>query len=303
MEDKTMSRYKQRVNERLHGDASVRRLTDEELKTIHALYLDMMEEFFAFCRENDIYVTLGGGSVLGAVRHQGFIPWDDDVDMHISRQGIEKLKQVFPAWAKGKYVLRAPNYLPGNQVRMGQVENPRVVIEDYTGRVHGLVLDLFIMENVPDNGLVRYLRGMRSLAYTAISGLVLDWEFAREDMKKHPDAQRPALSREQRIRRLIGRCFSFRSAEQWINRLDKINQYPHENTSCVNFPTGAHHYFGEIYKRENMANMQLMPFEGHQFPVPVGYDAYLRQMYGDYMQIPPEKKREHHFIRSITFNL
>ena len=296
-----MNRYKQRVNQRLREDEAVRRLTDEELKAVHEIYLEMLDEFLPFCEKNDIFVTLGGGSVLGAVRHAGFIPWDDDVDLLISRQGLEKLKRVFPAGFHGKDLLRAPNDLPGCQVRIAQIENPQVLIEDYTGRTHGLAIDLFVLENVPDGALPRFLHGVRSLYYTAVSGLVIDYAFARADREKHPEEQQKRVSLEQRVRRVAGKCLSFRSAESWLNRLDQINQYPHDGTRDVGLPTGSRHYFGEINPRDCMMRAQHLPFEGRMFPVPAGYETYLSKLYGDYLRVPPEEEREYHFIRSITF--
>ena len=296
-----MNRYKKRVNARLQEDPGVRELTDAELKKIHEIYLRMMEEICACCREHDINIGLACGSALGAVRHQGFIPWDDDMDLCITRDGMEKLKQVFDNCFGGRYTLHAPNHLPGNRLRLGQIENPAVTMEDYTGRVHGLTVDLFVLENIPDRRLLFYARGIRSLFYTAVSGLVIDYEFARADRQRHPDRQKERLSAEQKIRRFAGRCLSFRSAEAWLNRLDKVNRYPSGRTERVGIPTGTNHYFGEIYARKDMIPKRMILFEGHEFPVPDGCEAYLEKLYGDYMTVPEEKDREHHFVRSITF--
>ena len=109
-----MNRYKERVNRRLRDNPEVRQLTGEELEAIHSYCLRMMKEICECCRENGITVGLAYGSALGAVRHQGFIPWDDDMDLYITRQGFEKLKKIFRDCFGERYRLHAPNYLSGN---------------------------------------------------------------------------------------------------------------------------------------------------------------------------------------------
>ncbi len=295
-----MAQYKHRVNKLLQGNQDVRKLTWDELAKVKKLYLDMLDDLYSCCNANDIDIALGGGSALGAVRHQGFIPWDDDIDVIISRVGFEHLKQVVNKWFHGKYTFQAPNYLPGNTLRMGKIENPEVTIEDYNGRVHGLEIDIFILENVPDNRILFYIHGFRSIFYTAVLGFVNDYTFARSALKSTTNASPVHTSLEQHIRRALGWCFSFLSAEKWANRLDNANQYPSDKTRNVGIPTGAGHFFKEVYERNSM-KCKPVSFEGHQFTIPVGYNEYLHKLYGDYMRLPSEENREYHYIRSISF--
>lgn len=294
-----MSKYKWRVNQRLRKDKRVRRLADDELDRVHRIYLRMTKNIIDTCRDNGIYMTLGGGSVLGAVRHGGFIPWDDDVDLHISREGMEKLKAHFEDYFQGKYNFHAPNYDPENKTRMGKIETNEVRIIDYNGKKHGLEIDLFVIENVPDQPLLYRLFGLRSLIYTAISGMVIDYENARDD----PEGSGENITWEQSIRRFLGRILSLRPTGSWLNKLDKVNQYPRSDTIRVGIPTGQNHYFGETFLRSEIMEDILLNFEGYQFPVPRGYDAYLKKIYGqsDYMTIPSEEQRGYHYIRSVRF--
>ncbi len=295
-----MARYKHRVNKLLQENQDVRKLTEDELAKVKKLYLDMLEDLYSCCNANGIDIALGGGSALGAVRHQGFIPWDDDIDVIIPRVGFEHLKEVFNGWFQGKYTFQAPNYLPGNTLRMGKIENPEVIIEDYNGRVHGLEIDIFILENIPDNRIKFYIHGFRSIFYTVVLGFVNDYTFAKSALNSNTNASPVHTSLEQYIRRALGWCFSFLSAEKWVNRLDKANQYPSDKTRNVGIPTGAGHFFKEVYKRDIMQCKPIC-FEGHQYTIPIGYDEYLHKLYGDYMNIPSEENREYHYIRSISF--
>lgn len=293
-----MAKYKQRVIDRLRKDEHVRTLTKEELSRVHQIYLRMSRDIIDVCTENGVFLTFSGGSILGAVRHQGFIPWDDDMDFNISRDGMDKLKSHFSDWFGEKYILHAPNYDSENETRMGKIQTDEVEIIDYNGKKHGLEIDLFVLENMPDQPLLYYLRGFRSLLYTAITGLVIDYEYARDD----PD-QEKATTAEQKFRRFAGWLFSFRSYKTWLNRTDQINQYNRTDTKRVGIPTGRNHYFGETYLRQDMMESISMLFEGELFPIPKGYDTYLKKLYNsdDYMTVPAEDKREYHYIRSIRF--
>ena len=292
-----MTTHKQKHEEKLRQDPDLRTLTPQELEHVHSVYLQMARKIITVCESNNIRITLSGGSVLGAVRHHGFIPWDDDMDMNIPRRDFETLKERFDELFGGAYLLSAPNYYRHSGYRIAKIENPAVEICDEDGKTHGLTLDLFIIENMPDNKTIRFLRGIRCETVRVIGGLVLERERIRRQEPSH------GTRRSMRDRLILagGQIFSFRSPEKWFDAADRINRWKNEESRLVGIPSGRKHYFGEIYPREWMTRAVPAAFEEAKLPVPEGYEHYLKMLFGNYMAVPREEDREHHFIRSITF--
>lgn len=293
---KSINKNKERFNQRLRSDKNVRRLTDDELARVHQIYLQMVKDIVETCRKEGIFMTLSGGSVLGAIRHKGFIPWDDDMDINMPRKDFERLKDSFDALFQGKYIFRAPNHRPHSGYRCGKFEFPQVTIWDVSGSRHGLTIDVFILENMPNSSVKRFLCGIRSEFWRIIAGLVFEYECSRI-----VPISNDRISLGRKIYLFAGRILSFIKSEKYFDIVDRVNQYKDEKSELVGIPSGRFHYFGEIYHREWMMEAEWVPFETLTLPIPKGYDMYLKTLYGDYMAIPPEEKREHHYIRSIHF--
>ena len=285
-----MNKRKEAYQQAAKSNEELRIANDHELQLIHKAYLQMAKELVDMCQANNIYITLSGGSVLGAVRHHGFIPWDDDLDINISRKDYERFKRLFDDYFMGKYILNSPNhYQNRTSYRIGKIENPHIIIEESEEDRHGLIVDIFIIENIPDNKLKRLIFGLRTYFYMEVASLVWDYE---------KESKNPKLF----FRRQIGRFFSFKPLNDWNDKIDKITRYSNEKTKMVGIPCGRNHYFGEIYTREALMKQEFVPFEGVLLPIPQGYDEYLTKLYGNYHSIPPEDKREHHYIKNIIFD-
>ena len=104
-----MKSYKALLNS-LSDDSSLRQLTNEEVVKLRTAFLGAFRDLVACCDQHHLTVMLIGGSVIGAVRHQGFIPWDDDLDIAMPRADFEKLKSIFNKELGEKYILSSPNY-------------------------------------------------------------------------------------------------------------------------------------------------------------------------------------------------
>ena len=121
----------------------------------------------------------------------------------------------------------------------------------------------------------------------------------------------PKVTRESRLeknlnlesgeRERIGRLLAFRSAEKWFDRFDKVCRCRNNRSKEIGIPSGRKHYFGEILPREVYLPVSEGEFEGHRVTLPGNTDPYLRNLYGNYMEIPPEEKREKHYIEKIEF--
>ena len=165
----------------------------------------------------------------------------------------------------------------------------------------GFFVDIFIIENVPDNALLRRLHGIISMI---TGGLLSCRNFYRSRKTYLPLArQNPKAAGSIRVKIFIGCCVSFLSCVSWGKITRKVYSLcKNEHSKYVSIPMGRKHYFGEMYERTGMMNTIAFPFEGHKWQVAQNYDAYFTVLYGaDYMTPPPPENREHHIIFELKF--
>lgn len=287
------------------GKSAGRKLSDDELKNLKTVMLQCYIDVAEICQKHDLQIMLGGGSCLGAVRHKGFIPWDDDLDAIMPREDFEKLKVIFESELGEKYILCAPNYKGRTNNRFGKilVKNTKFIeagmsSDDVLGKIK---IDIFTAENIPDFFMLRWLKGGIATAYMAIAGCVQLLEEYKED-PTNPIYGVEDIGNIFFIKKIIGKIFSYRTAQEWFDKVDEKVQYKH-TTKLVGFPTGRKHYFGEIHKRENIYPLSTGIFENYKVFLPHQVDIYLSKLYGtDYMELPPESKREKHYITDISFD-
>lgn len=282
----------------------LKELSENELGTLKTILLNAYEDIYKACLANNLNVMLIGGSLLGSVRHKGFIPWDDDFDLAMNRKDFEELKSIFDEILGAKYELLAPNYKNAAKQRFPQVliRNTRLstIDEMKNGIRNEIRIDIFIIEYVPENKIHRCLKGHLCNALMYIAGLVQSYENDNVLLKQFMSQTNDGAKFYQR-RLKIGKFFSFFSCSKWFDIIDKFVQYKKES-SLSSLPTGRKHYFGEILPTNIFFPTITGQFENCEANIPNGFDAYLKNLYGDYMQIPPVEKREKHFICDICFD-
>ncbi len=284
------------------GDQYIR-LEGETLRRVQAVLLSMAEDIIRVCEEEGIRYSLSGGTALGAYRHQGFIPWDDDVDINI-------LAEDFPAFLKGfERVFSDKYYVQTWRTEKGSIINGKIRLKNsiFRGRddLHteesGFYVDLFLVENVPDNPVLRALHGTLCMAFGLLlscrnfyENRVLMYEIAKEN---------PELKGIFRFKIIIGYLLSFATVRAWTCAAHGAYHLCHNNkTRFVSIPAGRKHYFGEIYSRDGFVNTKPCLFEGHEWQIAENPEAYLTALYGsDFMTPPPEEKREKHMILELKF--
>lgn len=278
----------------------LKELDAETLKKLQETLLEMLLDIMEVCEKHQIRMFLMGGTALGAVRHKGFIPWDDDLDIGMARKDYERFSEIFDAELSEKYILNAPNRCKNAIARF-----PKILKKDSFLDTGGqkdpslckIYVDIFIADAVPQNGLRRKLKGWHCNWLEFISGQVAFVEKLDDFTKKLYQSGGKA---SYYVRFTVGKLFSFRSASRWYDLIDRAVQYPKES-ELWGLPTGSRHYFGEILPRSAFLPLSYGTFEGHTVPMVSDPDAYLRNLYGDYMQIPPPEKRQKHFVREVRF--
>lgn len=271
-------------------------LDDSQLKDLQACILSVAEDVISFCEKHDIAYNLGGGSALGAVRHKGFIPWDDDIDIDMPRVDFERFKVLFSKEMGDKYWLHVPGETDNYGMIIGHVRKKGTRLRGHSDFEDecGVFIDIFIKENTYDNFLLRLLHGIGSQFY----GLIVSCSrfYVLKDQYIALANADPALLRTVRVKAAIGALFSWKSVKDWAKAADTWNSKCKNTLSqYVTVPGGRHHYFGEMRPRDMFGQGTPMLFEGHSWLVPEQYESYLIDHFGlDYMQVPQEAQREKH---------
>ena len=289
-----------------HVDYSGQQVVKVEGNTLLKLQrvlLSIAEDIIRTCEEENIYYQLSGGSALGAVRHGGFIPWDDDFDINMLGDEQEKFVKTFEKKYSGKYTVQTyltPNYgLQMAKVRLnGSVARSHLDPEDENS---GISIDIFFLENVPDNVVVRKIHGYMCLGF----GLILSCRNYYKNRKLLLEITRNDKEVQNVIKKKIniGRLVSFISVRRLAIMTHTVySMYKNNNSKYISIPGGRKHYFGELYSREGMQNTVPMKFENHSWNVANNYDEYFTALYGTtYMTPPPPDKREEHVYLELKF--
>lgn len=278
-------------------------LSENDLKKLRCVYTGILKDISRVCRKYSINWTLSGGSMLGAVRHGGFIPWDDDIDIFMTRADFEKFRKVFKKHMSGKYNLLMPgdgkniSVFPRIELKGTLVQS----VQSVDGSRSGLMLDIFILENTYDNKILRTIHGMESTVLLFIDSVCRTYA-CKNNLMKYGGYNKKLCSAVKK-RAFFGRIFSVVKFEKWLKLTDKVfSKVKSDSTKYVVAPGGAKHFFGEVFERDKMTEICEVKFEDTTACIPTNYDYYLRKRYGaDYMTPPSKKSQEKHIF--IKFNL
>lgn len=281
----------------------IHEITDEELKQLQSCFLEMMKDFIQVCEEHDLCYMLGGGSALGAVRHQGFIPWDDDVDFLMPREDLNRLVSIFDETMGDKYEMTSPNSKYQLESMISAFYKKGTVKASFlaynTPFPKGVHIDIFAIEAVPMNPVVRRIKGCLAILLQYIGVSTLFYAY-RSKEKKEFFYQTVAGRINYCLRCFVGFMFSFRPYQFWGNLFDCFVRSK-KDTELWAVPTDIGHYFGHIMPKSVYYPPVKGTFEDLTVNLPHDVDAYLTNQYGDYMTIPPVEEREKHY--SVGFNL
>lgn len=251
---------------------------DENRKKLWMISLDLLIEFDRFCRKHDIRYFLAYGTLLGAIRHKGFIPWDDDVDVYVLREDFDKLP-AFQKEFEHPYFLETPYNDPGylySPIRIRN-SNTTAIVElfKYAGFNQGIWLSIFPIDNWEMEG--------GEEKYEEIKKLLIDCSTCMRMSNPHLDEAN--LARVKSYRGLSG-IENYEKIHSIASQYKEIKTENVANMVCTTYP-----YRNLVYHAESFKSVVYKEFEGFEFPVPVGYDHVLKTIYGDYMSFPPLEKR------------
>lgn len=294
----TVSLFKQ-MNKDMTG---MIRLEGDLLRKYQMAVLDIAKDIISVCEAENITYHLTGGSALGAVRHHGFIPWDDDMDIDILGSDFDLFVSKFLEKFGNKYWIHTydtPDYgMTVNRVRLkNSIFRGR---EDVGNDECGFFVDLIRIENVSDNVVIRKIHGFFCLAF----GLCLSCRnfYKNRELMLELAGDNKEVLKVFKTKINIGRLLSFMSVTKWAKLTQKVyGACKNKNSKFVSVPAGRNHFFGEMYERKDFVETTKMEFEGNMWNIPKEYDKYLSHMYGTYMVVPEVGNREDHVLLELKF--
>ena len=280
---------------------------DQDMRNhLQDVLVEMMQDIHNVCIKRKIGYALVGGSCLGAVRHQGFVPWDDDIDISMLREDWEKFRSCFDEELGEKYVMEAPQY--GNKdckTTWAKVYKKKTVLQEImdvdTPYEQGIFIDIFFYENVSNNKIIRKIDACLSDFLKGVATSMVFYKYPNELMKQYYGAT-PQTKRYYNMRRFLGFLFSWMSHKRFCDCYDKFVSRHKTPSEYITAPTGRKNYMGEILQRKWWIPQKQVKFENTEFLVPADSHNYLLTLFGkNYMQLPPVEKREKHFIVKLKF--
>ena len=273
-------------------------LDETQLNKIHRVLIRMMEDITEICDKNSLCYFLGGGSALGALRHKGFIPWDDDMDINMPRRDYEKFIRLFREKYSEQYWIQTPGDTPNYGLSMAKIRKKGTVMrgrDDFHSEECGVGIDIFIIENMFENRALRLAHGVLCLGM----GYLLSCRKFYRDRKEMRQLARavPELGMAFRLKIGIGFFLSVCSLDWWCRMTDRCHRLcKNDYSTYVSGCAGRLHFFGEMYRRDRFCQVRKAEFEGHWWNIPVKAEEYLTHCYGDWETLPAPENREKHFV-------
>lgn len=303
-DNKPMKSDSELMNELAKRTNYLRELTETERRALKKALLNMYIDIAHLCEEHHLTVLLCGGSCLGAIRHQGFIPWDDDLDLLMPRRDYEQLISLLEQGALGdNYEFNAPNAKTDcKNVFMKIYRRNTLNVDIYSVNSpfpKGISIDVFALDSMPKTKFMQRVKGLIANALQFISIMVLYAQYPSKQLCEFMSLDKE-MKRRYRLKRFLGSIFGIIPHRKWVWWFDCFVASSREDAP-LGIPTGRKYYAGEIFPKDVYLPGREVSFEGVKAFIPNQYDPYLRNLYKDYMVLPPVNKRERHFI--IDFKL
>lgn len=259
-----------------------------DLRELQLIELDIMKEIDRICRKENIKYYLAGGTLLGAVRHKGFIPWDDDIDISMPRDDYDRFLKIMHNQQKGSiYKILSFEYTEGYPYPFAKVVDTRTRLVEEVGKDipdMGVFVDVFPIDGMGDrknHALKRLMKIIR------IRSRIWEATLRPEEIKNRESSIKNKIIKNManQIIKIIGvkRCY-----DHLIRYVKKVR---FSEAKWIASAVGGANIEKELIEKKYFDNIIEMEFEGYAFYSPQGYKKYLTNLYDDYMELPPKDKQ------------
>jgi len=267
--------------------------TDDQtyLKKLRKVQIEILDYISDFCEQNNLRIMLYGGTLLGAIRHKGYIPWDDDIDLAMPRADFEKFIKLWDDTDKFilDYHTTNRNYwLPFLKIRNKNTKFAESCVkENYAGPT-GIWVDIMPFDNASDNidhlAKIKYLKQFYCELIIRKSDIAID--YGNDIKNRIKDIIAKFIPRKTLIKKLYETCTSNHDE----NSPNLISYHNHRDVSCCTWP------------RDAIFPLKKAEFNGKKYYVPHNSKVVLTNMYGpDYMKLPPIDQRKTHHPKYVEF--
>lgn len=259
----------------------MRRIELEELKQ---LQLDILSDVHEFCIQSNIKYSLAFGTLLGAVRHEGYIPWDDDIDIMMPRKDYEIFLKMY---GNERFQIANHNTMSSCHLPYSKVYDVRTLVSEYSEYPmdYGVNIDVFPLDNVPDSEV-------------ELKSFLKKKEFWNiiYDLKKIKISKRRSFIKNVVLAfaHILFFPISIHFVSQKMRNLSI--KYFNVPTKRIGIVAPSDNNIREIWDRETFAEYAILPFENVEVMVMKNYHDFLTAAYGNYMQLPPKDKRISHHV-------
>ena len=279
----------EKCKEVLHITTNVN-MDNVELKHLQNVILGIMKDIDSLCQENNIEYYLLGGSAIGAIRHHGFIPWDDDLDIIMDCKNYDKFISVCKEKLnREKYSLQEGLHdwsMYFSKIRLKGTKLVEGVTYTDDPDKQGIYVDIFKMDNVPSNRMKarwQYFCAKTFLCY---------------QLSVRGEAHN-TFGAKKKIMMLLSFPLRIKALRKWFK--SQVEKYNKQDTPYWGFFYGRTNFRTSIVRRDIFGKPVRVPFEDTQLCVAEHYHEYLTQMFGDYMTPPPVEKQSGLHVVSVDF--
>lgn len=259
-----------------------------DLEHLHRVILEIIKDIDKLCQAYEIQYYLLGGSCIGAIRHKGFIPWDDDLDIIMTPENYSRFVEICKTRLDmNKYVFQEG--LVDWPLNFSKLRLKGTVLhemeDDYADKnMHGIYVDIFCLDNVADNDFlakIQYVFAKYYLCYQLASRGYKNTTFKKKILMVLSSPLRIGF-----VRRFV---------------VKQATKYEKVQTSRYGFFYGRTRFKTAITPKYIYGTPKYVQFEDTWLPVPEHYHEYLTQMFGDYMQLPPAEQQKGLHLISVDF--